>query len=585
MSIPIRKAQEVWARHKPVVVLIALLLVGGVAALTRLPGAGLSRRDAARRGTDPGAQAFDRRVEPWRPSTMARSDPEAMVLAGGALGDASQAAGAPKEKRSPGRSPEDWSQYLREKVRGADHAAATGPAPAEASREGGSSRQLEKSNLPEGDKGSPSSPASAPLTSSAAAARSDAAQTMTSARASPAAGASRPSRESRFSASLPAPGVVRGRLGAASFQTAATTQPSGDPTGPGAAATSAAGAGGLPAVPAAIPGVGNQDSTQGGGAILPGQPGSHPCLAGITRDANPSVRCAAVSCMAAEMREGYMDVIAVAMAAHGTAPAGAAAAAGGDMLGGMISKGSSAAADFVSKAGALKQETEALRFHCSAPQACASLESCRDFVAGRLQSAMDQMSASKKSLLSARPMCKSFPVDSPDDGAACKAGMLAASSADRQAAALARDALAAAAAGKEQQQCRSPEPAEQRRWDGFRNALALELEPVLAAIEHPYCPSRLVCEPRGVELLKDGRKRLAKLAEAVPAAADVLTGMPPAGPLSSAVARLDEAIRLLPQDDAQGVALFNGIGAVDRAASQLDQAADAWEDAKKSACH
>ena len=285
MEIQIRKAQAGWARYKPVVVIVAVVLVGGVAALTWYLAGQPSRGDAARDGAAPGTQAFDRRVEPWRPSTMARSDPEAMVLAGGALGDASKGAGAPKEKMAAGHSPEELSEYARAKVRGAERAVSREPVPIETPQEAGSSRQLERSSLGGSDRASLSSSGPAPLSSAVSAARSDAAQTAMGARASPAAGAGKPKRGSRFStpitARMTSPSVAPGRPGAPTFKTGAPAQPSADQTGPGAEATSAARAGGAPAVAARMPGAAEQGGSQGGGAVGPGGTGSNPREAGV----------------------------------------------------------------------------------------------------------------------------------------------------------------------------------------------------------------------------------------------------------------------------------------------------------------
>lgn len=343
----------------------------------------------------------------------------------------------------------------------------------------------------------------------------------------------------------------------------------------------------VPAVPKGVSrfgeGSGSGSGGGGGGGEGPGRAAAskHRC-AQVVGDA-ASLRCRAADCMLEEIRAAYTPLLAVTMAAHGVRPPGAEGGGGGDLLGGMIEEGGKGAADFAAKADALKNETSQWAFQCAQPGACDDLATCRDFVVDQLGRAAATMRESAAAFSGAREPCRSLPGGSGDTG--CTAKLKLAAGKDRQAAERVRRALQTAR-GEGTTQCRSSDAAQQKRWDDYRNALVGKLKPVLTAIEKPYCPDRLPCEPRGESLLDDARRKLDEVSRGVPDVAE-LGGLPgeTAGAFLGALQDLNIALPLLKSyNDSSSVNLFDAIARVDSAAARVGPAADAWGAAKAKAC-
>jgi len=125
----IEKAKAFFSRNKPALALIALFLIGGLAAVTKLLGPPARRE---RGGSAKGMKMpiWDAKMERWKAPEMQRSDPEAMVRSGGAFGETENAE-APATPKPP--------RYRPPIVGGSGEAV---PQPPEMPREGGGRRPV-----------------------------------------------------------------------------------------------------------------------------------------------------------------------------------------------------------------------------------------------------------------------------------------------------------------------------------------------------------------------------------------------------------------------------------------------------------
>ncbi|MBI4346665.1 MAG: hypothetical protein HY553_07400, partial [Elusimicrobia bacterium] len=372
------------------------------------------------------------------------------------------------------------------------------------------------------------------------------------------------------------------------------TQDAGTPDSPpsasGAKPVGLTSPAGVPAVGReVVVGSGGKDGKGGGGGggaitLRGGAPKpSHRCAQ--PGEAKTSLLCFAARCMLADIRAAYEPLLAVTMAHHGAAPPGAPSGSGADLLGGMIAKGMEDAGQFVTRADALRAEVSSYDFRCADPRACDGLSVCRDFVVEQLRRAAASMGDSGRAFEAAREPCRALPVRDLDAGVRCNTALEQAGGADRDAFERIRQALLTAG-GQSERQCRTPDAAEQRRWDTFNNSLLAGLRPILASVERPFCPDRLPCEPKGLGMIREAAGKLRDAGRAAESLGDEVPGLPRSGSDFTAAAReLESAVPLIDlQDDRSRTSLFRGVHRVDRAAAQTAGAAETWNNAARGAC-